>query len=43
MEENDGVITDVFAFLEELYVSKCKDTLEKPTREEYLRFSSKLK
>ena len=31
------------AFLEELYVARCKDTLEHPSREEFVRFSSRLK
>jgi hypothetical protein len=30
-------------FLEELYVARCKDTLEQPSREEFLRFNSRLK
>jgi len=34
---------EILFFLEELYVSKCKDTLEKPMREEFLRFNSRLK
>jgi Ran GTPase-activating protein (RanGAP) involved in mRNA processing and transport len=31
------------SFLEELYVARCKDTLERPSREEFLRFNSRLK
>lgn len=31
------------SFLEELYVARCKDTLEQPSREEFLRFNSRLK
>lgn len=35
--------TDQVSFLEELYVARCKDTLEQPSREEFLRFNSRLK
>ena len=34
---------DQSSFLEELYVARCKDTLEQPSREDFLRFSSRLK
>lgn len=43
--EKDTTITntDQVSFLEELYVARCKDTLEQPSREEFLRFNSRLK
>lgn len=43
MAEEAAVNTDQMSFLEELYVARCKDTLEQPSREEFLRFSSRLK
>ena len=43
MESQEIEEVDQFLFLEELYVSRCKDTQEEPTREEFLHFSGKLK
>ncbi|EAY14390.1 Leucine Rich Repeat family protein [Trichomonas vaginalis G3] len=42
-ETEEEEVPDQLLFLEELYVSRCKDTQEEPTREEFFRFSSKLK
>jgi hypothetical protein len=38
-----GLVVEQISFLEELYVARCKDTLEQPSREEFLRFNSRLK
>lgn len=43
MEVEEEEVPDQLLFLEELYVSRCKDTQEEPTREEFFRFTSKLK
>jgi len=43
MDTNDNSNPEYSSFLEELYVARCKDTLEQPSREEFLRFSSRLK
>lgn len=42
-EEEAATQVEQVSFLEELYVARCKDTLEQPSREEFLRFSSRLK
>ena len=43
MELDDDEPVDQLLFLEELYVAKCKDTGEEPTREEFMHFSGRLK
>lgn len=42
-EEEAACQVEQGSFLEELYVARCKDTLEQPSREDFLRFSSRLK
>jgi hypothetical protein len=42
-EAEAPVAVEQVSFLEELYVARCKDTLEQPSREEFLRFNSRLK
>ena len=42
-EEDAFTQVDPLAFLEELYVARCKDTLEHPSRAEFLRFQSRMK
>ena len=42
-EEDAFTHVDQVAFLEELYVAKCKDTREHPSREEFLRFTARMK
>ena len=42
-QEEAAVAVEQGSFLEELYVARCKDTLEQPSREDFLRFSSRLK
>ena len=43
MESENTLNPEQVSFLEELYVARCKDTLEQPSREEFMRFSSRLK
>lgn len=43
MENESPANPEQVSFLEELYVARCKDTLEQPSREEFMRFSSRLK
>ena len=43
MELEDDEPVDQLLFLEELYVARCKDTGEEPTKEEFMHFSSRLK
>ena len=43
MENETAPNPEQVSFLEELYVARCKDTLEQPSREEFMRFSSRLK
>lgn len=43
LEVEEEEVPDQHLFLEELYVSRCKDTQEEPTREEFMHFSGKLK
>ena len=43
MENETAPNPEQVSFLEELYVARCKDTHEQPSREEFMRFSSRLK
>ena len=43
MDSDTPKSTSVSLFLEELYVARCTDTRETPSREEFMRFSSRLK
>ena len=42
-QKNPPSSIEQVSFLEELYVARCKDTNEAPSREEFLSFNSRLK